>query len=212
MPGYKEVYEEWQREPEAFWAKAAKDLDWIKPPEKIFDAAMGVYGRWFPGALCNTCHNAVDRHVSAGRGSQTAILYDSPVTTTKRRITYAELLDEVATFAAVLADKGVKKGDRVIVYMPMIPEAMVAMLAVARLGAVHSVVFGGFASAELATRIDHARPKLIVTASCGIEPSRVIPYMPLIDGALALTKHKPDAIVIVDRERHRAPLKAGREH
>jgi len=180
---YREVYGQWQANPEAFWAEAAKAIDWVKPPKKIFDAEAGVYGRWFPDATCNTCWNAVDRHVKKGRGAQTAIIYDSPVTNSKRKISYEQLQLEVASLAAVLKDKGVGKGDRVIVYMPMIPEAVVGMLACARIGAIHSVVFGGFAAKELATRIDDAKPKAVLAASCGIEPGRVVAYKPLLDQA-----------------------------
>ena len=146
---YAEVYEHWRADPQGFWAEAARAIDWFSPPKRIFDEAAGVYGRWFPDAACNACFNALDRHVRAGRGGQTALLYDSPVTATKRRITYAQLLLEVQTLAAVLKDYGVGRGDRVIIYMPMIPEAIVAMLASARIGAIHSVVFGGFAAKEL---------------------------------------------------------------
>ena len=209
---YAEVYAEWQADPQAFWAKAALEIDWISKPRRIFDAEAGVYGRWFPDATCNTCFNALDRHVAAGRGGQIAILYDSPVANAKKRISYAELLDEVATLAAVLADFGIVKGDRVIVYMPMIPEAVVAMLACARIGAVHSVVFGGFAAKELATRIDDARPKLILTASCGIEPGRIVQYKPLLDGAIDLAMHKPQTCIVFQRPQNEAMLKAGRDH
>ena len=172
--GYWEVYRAWQNDPEAFWAKAAEGLDWFKTWDRVASPLEDGRARWFEGALCNTCHNALDRHVEAGRGGQVALIYDSPLTGTQAKFTYAELHDEVATFAAVLAEKGIGKGDRVVLYMPMIPEAVVAMLACARLGAVHSVVFGGFAAHELATRIDDAAPKAIVSASCGIEPGRVI--------------------------------------
>ncbi|MGA2794669.1 MAG: propionyl-CoA synthetase [Roseiarcus sp.] len=209
---YAEVYGEWRADPQAFWGKAARAIDWIKPPKRIFDPHAGVYGRWFPDATCNTCYNALDRHVAAGRGERTAILYDSPVAAAKRRISYAQLLDEVATLAAVLGDFGVVKGDRVIVYMPMIPEAVVAMLACARIGAIHSVVFGGFAAKELATRIDDAQPKLVLTASCGIEPGRIVKYKPLLDAAIDLAAHKPEACLVVQRPQSEASLKAGRDH
>jgi propionyl-CoA synthetase len=209
---YAEVYGEWLADPQAFWARAALAIDWIRKPRRIFDAQAGVYGRWFPDATCNTCFNALDRHVAAGRGDQTAIIYDSPVTTAKRRISFAELLGEVATLAAVLGDFGVVKGDRVIIYMPMIPEALVAMLACARIGAVHSVVFGGFAARELATRIDDAQPRLILTASCGIEPGRIVAYKPLLDGAIDLARHKPEACLVLQRPQNEAILKAGRDH
>ena len=184
MSRYFEVYESWKRDPEGFWAAAAADIDWIKPWDKVFDETQGEYGRWFAGALCNTAYNCLDRHVLNGRGSQNALIYDSPVTGRKRIYNYRELLDEVATCAAVLARQGVIKGDRVILYMPMIPEAVIGMLACARLGAIHSVVFGGFAANELATRINDAKPKAILSASCGIEPNRIVKYKPLLDHAI----------------------------
>ena len=186
-------------------------FDWASPWHAAFNPDQGVYGRWFTGATCNTCYNALDRHVEGGRGDQAAIIYDSPVTGTKRTISYRELLDDVATFAAVLADHGIEKGDRVIIYMPMIPEAIVAMLACARLGAIHSVVFGGFAAHELASRINDARPKLIVTASCGIEPTRVVPYVPLASAAIAQATHKPATMIVVQREQHPAELDPSRD-
>ena len=169
---YRQTYDRWRADPQGFWAEAAREIAWIKPPERIFDPDAGVYGHWFPDARCNACFNALDGHVEAGRGDQVALYYDSPVTGTKRAISYRELLDETATLAAVLDDLGVAAGDRVLIYMPMIPEAIGAMLACARIGAVHSVVFGGFAAKELATRIDDAEPKVILTASCGLEPGR----------------------------------------
>ncbi|KQT09101.1 propionate--CoA ligase [Methylobacterium sp. Leaf399] len=199
-------------DPEGFWLEAAKAIDWISPPTRAFDGAAGAYGRWFPDATLNACHNAVDRHVEAGRGDQSAILYDSPVAGAKRRVTYAELRDAVATLAAVLADLGVNRGDRVVIYMPMVPEALFAMLACARLGAVHSVVFGGFAANELAIRIEDATPKVVVAASCGIEPSRIVPYKPLLDAAIAASTHKPDACLILQRPQREADLVAGRDH
>ncbi|MFZ9502043.1 MAG: propionyl-CoA synthetase [Beijerinckiaceae bacterium] len=209
---YHEVYGAWKSDPEAFWAQAAREIDWIKPPTKIFDAAAGVYGRWFPDATCNTCHNALDRHVEGGRGAQTALIYDSPVANAKRAYTYAQLRDETARLAAVLQDLGVTKGDRVIVYMPMIPEAVMAMLACARIGAIHSVVFGGFAAKELATRIDDAKPKLVLTASCGIEPGRVVKYKPLLDEAIALASAKPQSVLLLQRPQEEAKMVAGRDH
>ena len=209
---YREVYAEWQRNPENFWAEAAREIDWITPPTRIFDEKAGVYGHWFPDAECNTCWNAVDRHVASGRGTQDAVIYDSPLAGAKRRITYAQLLDEVSTLAAVLGDLGVGKGDRVIVYMPMIPEALFAMLACARIGAIHSVVFGGFAAKELATRIDDAAPRAVLTASCGIEPGRLVPYKPLLDEAIRLASVKPDAVLLLQREQAQASMIAGRDH
>ncbi|MCB1486868.1 MAG: AMP-binding protein, partial [Bauldia sp.] len=211
MGRYAEAYARWQEDPIGFWAEAASAIEWDEPWRTPFNPDKGVYGRWFPGAQCNTCYNALDRHVAAGRGDQAAIIYDSPVTGTKRRISYLELLDEVSTFAGVLSSQGVAKGDRVIIYMPMIPEALVAMLATARLGAVHSVVFGGFAAHELATRIDDATPRIIVTASCGIEPTRTVAYLPLASAAIDQAKHKPDRVIVVQREQHRADLRPGRD-
>ena len=208
---YHEVYEGWKRDPEGFWAEAAKAIDWVSPPKTIFDASAGVYGRWFPDATCNTCHNAVDRHVENGRADQPALIYDSPVTGTKRTYTYAQLKAEVEALAAVLVDRGVTKGDRVILYMPMVPEAVFAMLACARIGTIHSVVFGGFAARELATRIDDSTPKLIVSASCGIEPGRVVAYKPLLDGAIDIARHKPQSCIVLQRDQHRCELVAGRD-
>ncbi len=209
---YAEVYKSWQTNPEGFWAEAAREIDWIRKPTKIFDADAGVYGRWFPDATCNTCWNAVDRHVAGGRADQTAVIYDSPVTQQKRKISYRELRDEVAALAAVLGDLGVGKGDRVIVYMPMIPEALIGMLACARIGAIHSVVFGGFAAKELATRIDDAKPKLVLTASCGIEPGRVVHYKPLLDLAIELSTEKPSNVLLLQRPQSQASMIAGRDH
>ncbi len=185
--------------PQLFWSEAARIIDWTTKPTEVLDERRAPLYRWFPGAQLNTCFNAVDRHVLNGRGGRPAIHYDSAVTGRKRTLSYEELLDEVSRFAGVLADLGVKKGDRVIVYMPMIPQAVIAMLASARLGAVHSVVFGGFAPAELAARIDDARPKVLVTASCGIEPTHVVGYKPLLDEAIGLAEHKPDRTVVWQR-------------
>ncbi|MFN3891678.1 MAG: propionyl-CoA synthetase [Beijerinckiaceae bacterium] len=209
---YNEAYGAWRNDPEAFWAEAAREIDWIKPPQQIFDPNSGVYGRWFPGATCNTCHNALDRHADGGRGAQAALIYDSPVTGAKRTYSYGELRDEVAILAAVLQDHGVGKGDRVIVYMPMIPEAVMAMLACARIGAIHSVVFGGFAAKELATRIDDAKPKLVLTASCGIEPGRIVKYKPLLDQAIELSQSKPQSVILLQRPQEEAQMIAGRDH
>ena len=170
---YHEVHARSLRDPEGFWGEAAREIDWIEPAKKVFDPSQGVYGRWFTGAVVNTCYNALDRHVAGGRGDQLALIHDSPLAGGVTKMTYAEMLHEVKTLAAVMADFGVVKGDRVILYMPMVPEAVVAMLACARIGAVHSVVFGGFAAKELATRIEDAKPKLIFSASCGLEPGRI---------------------------------------
>ncbi|MBL8908326.1 MAG: propionyl-CoA synthetase [Rhizobiales bacterium] len=210
MSRYREVYEGWKADPEGFWAKAAAEVDWFKPWDKVFDRVDGL-DRWFVGAECNTCWNAVDRHVKAGRGEQPAVIHDSAITGTKRTITYAQLQDEVATLGAVLTGLGVGKGDRVILYMPMIPESVIGMLACARIGAIHSVVFGGFAPHELATRIDDARPKLILSASCGLEPGRLIAYKPLLDKAIELASHKPDGSIIKQRPEAKAEL-GSRDH
>lgn len=208
---YHEVYDGWKRDPERFWAEAASSLDWFKGWDRVFDPDAGVYGRWFVGAECNTCHNAVDRHVAGGRADQVALIHDSAITGTQRRFTYRELKDEVTALAAVLHDLGVGKGDRVIIYMPMVAEAAFAMLACARLGAIHSVVFGGFASRELATRIDDCAPKLIISASCGLEPGRVVAYKPLLDGAIEIARHKPERCVILQRPQQECALTPGRD-
>ena len=211
MSRYAEVYKSWQADPEGFWGRAAKEIDWYRPWDKVFDEKAGVYGRWFPGAQCNTAHNCLDRHVAEGRGDQLALIYDSPVTDQVRTYTYSELTEEVAIFAAVLEDLGVDKGDRVIIYLPMIPVAAIAMLACARIGAVHSVVFGGFAANELATRIDDAEPKVIVSASCGIEPGRVVKYKPLLDEAIRLSRAKPEKCLIYQRPMEVASMEDGRD-
>ncbi len=208
---YAALYERSLREPDGFWAEVAQELRWDRTWDRVLDADNPPLYRWFPGGQLNTCFNAVDRHVQAGRGDQPAIIHDSPVTGTKRTITYAELLDLVGRFAGVLRAQGVGKGDRVIVYMPMVPEALVAMLACARIGAVHSVVFGGFAASELAARINDARPKVIVSASCGIEAGRVIPYKPLLDRAIEEATHKPDRTVVLQRPQAAAELRPGRD-
>ncbi|MEO0601502.1 MAG: propionyl-CoA synthetase [Myxococcota bacterium] len=200
------------RDPEGFWAGAAEGISWSKPWDQVLDRTRPNFPRWFTGAELNTCYNAVDRHVEAGFGDQPAIIHDSAMTDTVRTLTYAELQHAVARFAGAMARLGVKKGDRVILYLPMIPEAAIAMLACARLGAVHSVVFGGFASAELAHRIDDAKPALVVTASCGLEPNRVVPYKPLLDEALALAAHDVPACVVLQRPQLAAELTPGRDH
>ena len=208
---YHDVYAGWQNDPEGFWAKAAREIDWTSPFDKVFDPDQGVYGRWFTGATCNMCHNALDRHVEGGRADQLALVHDSPITGTQRAFTYRELLAEVVALAAVIADQGIGKGDRVIIYMPMVPEAVIAMLACARLGAIHSVVFGGFAAKELATRIDDATPDLIISASCGIEPGRVVSYKPLLDGAIDMARHKVGSCIVLQREQQGCGLVEGRD-
>jgi propionyl-CoA synthetase len=209
---YFDAYARWQRDPEGFWEEAAHAIDWIEPAKKIFDPNAGPYGRWFAGAVCNTCWNAVDRHVLGGRGEQIALIYDSPLAGQKRTFTYHRLQTETQVLAAVLRDFGVQKGDRVLLYMPMVPEAVIAMLACARIGAVHSVVFGGFAAKELATRIDDAQPKLILSASCGLEPGRIVKYKPLLDDAINLASHKPQGCLILQRPQLEASLISGRDH
>jgi propionyl-CoA synthetase len=211
MSRYHQVYAAWQRDPEAFWAEAAKAVIWHRVWDKVFEPNMGQYGRWFVGAQCNTAYNCLDRHVEEGRGAQKALIYDSPMTQTIKSFTYAQLTAEVATFAGVLEDLGVGRGDRVVVYLPMIPEAVIAMLACARIGAIHSVVFGGFAATELATRINDAKPVVVVSASCGLEPGRVIAYKPLLDKAIELSEHKPARCVIFQRPMLSAPLVRDRD-
>jgi propionyl-CoA synthetase len=196
---YFDVYGAWQWDPEGFWEEAAKAIDWFRPPDSIFDPDQGVYGRWFVGAETNTCFNCLDRHVAAGRGEQAAFIYDSAMTGERKSFTYAEVLSEVKAIAAVLADLGIGKGDRVVIYMPMVPEAVFSMLACARLGAVHSVVFGGFAAQELAARLNDSQAKLIISASCGLEPGRVVAYKPLVDKAIELAAVKPDNCLILQR-------------
>ena len=209
---YSDVYSAWQADPEGWWMQAAEAIDWDRKPSKaLFDDNAPIY-EWFADGMVNTCWNAVDRHVADGRGDQTAIIYDSPVTDTKSTISYAELQDRTARLAGALAARGVTKGDRVVIYMPMVPEALEAMLACSRIGAIHSVVFGGFAANELATRIDDATPKAIIAGSCGIEPGRIVEYKPLLDTAIELAAHKPDFCVILQRPQAIAPLVSGRDH
>jgi len=210
--GYKEVYDGWQADPEAFWMQAAEAIDWVEKPSKALVDDNAPFCEWYADGMVNTCWNAVDRHVENGHGEQTAIIHDSPITHTKREISYVELRNRVATLAGALRAKGIEKGDRVIIYMPMIPEALEAMLACARLGAVHSVVFGGFAANELAVRIDDCTPKAIIAASCGLEPGRVVHYKPLLDGAIEQARHKPEFCVIFQREQEVAQLIPGRDH
>lgn len=204
--GYATAYEKSLQDPDAFWREAAERIEWITPPTTVLDDSNPPLYRWFTGATLNTCFNALDRHVRDGRGEQPAIIHDSPVTRSQETVTYADLLDRVSTFAGALASLGVEKGDRVVIYMPMIPEAVVAMLACARLGAIHSVVFGGFAPAELSARIEDAAPKVVVAASCGVEPSRVVEYKPMLDGALDRSSHKPESVIVFQREQAKAAV------
>jgi propionyl-CoA synthetase len=208
---YDIAYSESINDPEQFWARAAEDCKWYKPWDKVLDDSNPPFYRWFSGGMVNTCYNALDYHVETGRGDQAALIYDSPVTSIIRTYTYSELRDEVARFAGVLAGRGVVKGDRVIIYMPMIPEAAIAMLACARIGAIHSVVFGGFAANELATRINDARPKAMVSASCGIEGKKVIKYKPLLDKAIEMSVSKPETCIILQRPMERAEMTTGRD-
>ncbi len=212
MSRYQEEYRRSISDPEGFWREQARAIDWFEFPDTILSRDENGFFRWFPGGKLNTCHLAVDRHVQQGRGEQTAIIHDSPVTDTRRRISYAELQDQVARFAGALRGLGVDKGDRVVIYMPMIPETLMAMLASARLGAIHSVVFGGFSAHELAVRIDDARPRVVVSASCGIEFSRVVPYKPIVDRALEMAAHPPEHTVFVERPQAAIELRPGRDH
>jgi len=206
MGGYAPVYARWQADPEGFWLRAAAAVDWVEPPTRALDASRAPLYGWFPDAVCNACWNAVDRHVEAGNGGRVAVIHDAPMTGSVSRITFAELQDRVARLAGALAARGVRKGDRVVVYMPMVPEALVAMLACARLGAIHSVVFGGFAAPELAVRIDDARPKAVIAASCGLEPGRIVAYKPLVDAAIEMAAHKPEFVVVLQRDQAPAEL------
>jgi propionyl-CoA synthetase len=208
---YDDVYRQSLADPRRFWAAAAQEIEWVRRPRAVFDDSTPPRVRWFPGAMLNSCFNAVDLHVLTGRGEQAALIYDSPVTATSRRFSYRELQLEVARAAGALAALGVERGDCVLIYMPMIPEALIGMLATARLGAIHSVVFGGFAASELAQRIQHAAPKLILTASCGIEPGRVVPYLPLLADALDKVSNKPAHCVVVNRPEQPVALRDGRD-
>ena len=208
---YDEVYAKWRSDPEGFWAAAAESVHWYRRWDTVLDSSNEPFYRWFVGGEINTCYNCVDRHVEQGRGDRTALIHDSPVTGSKRVFTYAGLRDEIARFAGVLRRHGIEKGDRVIIYMSMVPEAVVAMLACARIGAVHSVVFGGFAANELATRIDDAKPKMIVATSCGIEPGRIVEYKPMVDEAIRIARHEPDTCIVLQREQHAAELVPGRD-
>ena len=209
---YQEVYDNWRRSPEDFWLKEAQNIDWFDKPEKVLDASNKPFYNWFTGGLVNACYNCVDRHVEKGNGDRLAIIYDSAVKEKVVNITYSELQKKVSVLAGALSEKGIKKGDRVIIYMPMIPEAVVAMLACCRLGAIHSVVFGGFASNELAVRIDDCQAKAIIAGSCGLEPNRIVPYKPLLDEAISLAVHKPEFCVIFQREELEADLVLKRDY
>jgi len=211
MSNYLKSYKQSLDDPESFWSDAAKGIDWEQPFTKVLDNEDPPFYKWFPDGRLNTCFNALDRHVDNGRGEQIALIYDSPVTDSIKRFSYRELRDLTAKFSGALSEQGVRKGDTVIIYMPMVPEAVIAMLACARLGAVHSVVFGGFASNELATRINDAQPKVIVSASCGIEVNRIIEYKPLLDAAIATATHKPEACIILQRSQCNADLVEGRD-
>ena len=208
---YEAAYRAWQQDPEGFWAGAAESIHWYKRWDKVLDTSRAPFHRWFSGGLVNTCYNLIDVHVENGRANQLALIYDSPVTGVIKSYTYRDLLNEVAVFAGALRRQGVEKGDRVIIYMPMVPEAVIAMLACARIGAIHSVVFGGFAADELATRINDAQPKVIVSASCGIEVNRVVPYKPMLDKAIDLAKQKPECCIILQRPQVEAELIDGRD-
>ncbi|KIN61975.1 Propionate--CoA ligase [Sulfitobacter noctilucicola] len=211
MTTYRETYERWQRDPEAYWMEQSKAIDWETPPSKaLFEHGDGLF-EWYSDGMVNGCYNAVDRHVENGRGNQLAIIHDSPITGKIEKITYNELKDRVAYLAGALLARGVGKGDTVIIYMPMIPQAIEAMLACARIGAIHSVVFGGFAAAELAVRIDDCKPRAIIAASCGLEPNRIVEYKPLLDGAIQMAKHLPDFCVILQREEHKCDMIEGRD-
>ncbi|HUF72784.1 MAG TPA: AMP-binding protein [Gammaproteobacteria bacterium] len=211
LPDYREVYARSLDDRDGFWAEAAALINWYRPWTDVLDASGAPFARWFPGAELNTCYNCVDRHVAAGRGDDTALIYDSPVTRTVARYSYAELKAEVARLAGALAALGVGRGDTVVIYMPMVPEAVFAMLACARLGAVHSVVFGGFAARELAARIDDCKPNVVLSASCGIEPGRIVAYKPLLDRALEMASHRPRHCVILERDAARAELDPPRD-
>ena len=209
---YPAVYASWKKNPESFWDGVARDIEWTKPYDKVFDPYAGQYGRWFVGGETNTTFNCLDRHVRDGHGDRVALIHDSPVTNSQRKYSYAQLTDEVATLAQVLLDLGVTKGDRVVVYMPMVPEALMAMLACARIGAIHSVVFGGFAAVELATRLNDCRPVAILAASCGIEGSRIVEYKPLLDRAIEIATHKPRSVLMLQRPQSPASMIGNRDH
>jgi propionyl-CoA synthetase len=209
---YADAYGNWMRDPDSYWAEEAQGITWTKQWDAVFDPTLGAFGQWFAGGMLNTCYNCLDRHLATGRGDQPALIHDSPMTGSVQTFTYRDLLARTEKLAGALAALGVRRGDRVVIYLPMVPEAAIAMLAVARLGAIHSVVFGGFAPAELSTRIADAMPKVIISASCGLEPGRVVKYKPLLDAAIALSPHKPDACLILQRPQAQADLTPGRDH
>lgn len=199
MISFDQIYNDSLKQPEKFWGEAAKLIDWFKPFDKVFDKNAGIYGRWFKGGKTNACYNAVDRHVKAGRGGQVAIYYDSPVSEGRRGITYQELYDEVQALSVFMQDIGIKKSDRVLIYMPMIPQVFTSVFACTRIGAVHSIVFGGFSAKELAMRIDDCKSKLIIAASCGIEPNRIVPYQAMVNQAIEIAKHEVEHCIIHER-------------
>ena len=208
---FKKIYEESIKNPEKFWQEASNDIFWFKKPTKILNKSNPPFYKWFEDGVTNTCYNALDIHIDQGKGKRTALIYDSPITGNKSKYTYEELKVKVSKFAGALKDQGVNKGDRVIIYMPMIPEAVIAMLATARIGAIHSVVFGGFASSELASRIDDSKAKVLVTASCGFEPGRTVEYKPLVDEAVKQAKHKIDKMILFQRPGHEVKLNTPKE-
>jgi len=203
---YKEIYQRSITDAEGFWSDVSNDVFWYKKPTKILNSSKPPFYKWFSDGITNTCYNAIDLHVKNGKGEKTAIIYDSPITNSKKKITYSELKNQVSIFAGALKNQGIKKGDRVIIYMPMIPEAVIGMLACGRIGAVHSVVFGGFAPNELASRIDDSKAKIILSASCGYEPGRTVEYKPLLKKAIELAKHKPEKCIIYQRKDFKVDL------
>ena len=203
---FKELYQKSLENPEEFWREISNDIFWFKKPTKILNSSNPPFYKWFEDGVTNSCYNALDYHIDEGRGDKTALIYDSPITGNKGKFSFKQLKEKVSKFAGALSNQGVKKGDRVIIYMPMIPEAVVAMLACGRIGAIHSVVFGGFASNELASRIDDSKAKVLVTASCGFEPGRTVEYRPLVDGALKLAKHKVEKVIFFQRKDHEIKL------
>ena len=204
----KKIYEDSINNPESYWKEISNDIFWYKKPTKILNRSNPPFYKWFEDGTTNTCYNALDLHIEEGRGEKLALIYDSPITGKKKKFTYNQLRTDVSRFAGALKNQGVKKGDRVIIYMPMIPEAVIAMLACGRIGAVHSVVFGGFASNELASRIDDSKAKILVTASCGFEPGKTIQYKPLVDGALKMASHKIEKLILFQRPNNEVKLNA----